>query len=260
MWTKSMIDNQDLRIAIDAAKRAGKILGNNFNKKYRIIRKSVREMVSEIDMQSQQEILRVLNDYNPSYEIITEEKSLSIQNNGKVWIIDPLDGTHNYIAGLPFSGISIGLACDNVFTLGVIYFPMEDELYYAIKGEGAFCNGEQIFVSKNSELSKAIINYDNQFYLSEKSFDYYKILTQKAFTTRIFGVATKDLCLIASGKIDGRIWNSTKIYDIAGGIVILSEAGGKITNFDGSSCDFTSNKVVASNGKVHAGLLEIFDN
>ena len=103
--------NKDLQIAIEAARRAGKILQDNFNTKYRIVRKSVREMVSEIDIQSQQEILKVLKDYNSKYQIISEEKSLSIQNDGKVWIIDPIDGTHNYIAGLPFSGISIALAC-----------------------------------------------------------------------------------------------------------------------------------------------------
>ena len=109
----------------------------------------------------------------------------------------------------------------------------------------------------NEVLSKAIFTFDNQFHLNIKSFDYYKELTEKAFTTRIFGTATNDICLTSEGKVDGRIWVNTKICDIAAGIVILKEAGGRITNFDGSPCTMTSKQVVASNGKVHEELLTI---
>lgn len=253
-----MLDNKDLNIAIHAARTAGKILKENFRKKYHVVRKSPKEMVSEIDLQSQRAIMDTLSMYNHDYSIITEEKRFTEKRGGKTWIIDPIDGTHNYIAGLPFSSVSIALADEGIFYLGVIYFPIEDELYHAVRGQGSFCNGEPISVSKNDSLSKAVVNYDNQFHLSDKSFDYYKVLTEKAFTTRIFGVATKDLCLIASGKIDGRIWLNTKICDIAAGSVILSEAGGAITNSDGSAITMDPNQVVASNRKVHDELLAIF--
>lgn len=253
-----LIDNDELNTALKAARAAGKILKENFGKSYQVIRKSPKEMVTEVDIKSQKVITEILTHKYQSYGIITEEKRLLEIKNGKNWIIDPLDGTHNYIAGLPFSGVSIALTEDNQFYLGVIYFPMEDELYYGLQGGGAFCNEMPISVSDNDDLSKAIINYDNQFYLSERSFECYRILTEKAFTTRIFGTATKDVCLTASGKIDGRIWNNTKICDIAAGIVILTEAGGKITNFDGTSCNMNSFQVIASNGKVHEDLLNIF--
>lgn len=252
-------NNQELITAIEAIITAGKILKKNFNEDYQVIRKSPKEMVSVVDMQSQEIISKILKDKYPDYGIITEEKRLNEVTTSNNWIIDPIDGTHNYIAGLPFSGISIGLMKENEFYLGVIYLPIEDNLFYAVKGKGAYCNGRAIYVSHNQDLSKSIINYDNQFYLAEKAFDYYKLLTQQAFTTRIFGVATRDLCFIASGKIDGRIWNSTKICDIAAGIVILTEAGGKITNFDGSPCNINSKSVVASNGHVHNQLLNIFN-
>ena len=251
-------NNEELKIALHAAKSAGKILSDNFGTDYQIIRKSPKEMVSEIDIKSQNAISKILTDNYPDCGIITEEKKTLEIKEGKNWIIDPVDGTHNYIAGLPFSGLSIGLTEDGIFQVGVIYFPMEDKLYYAVKGQGAFCNDEPISVSKNNDLSKAIINYDNQFHLSTKSFDYYKMLTEKAFTTRIFGVATNDLCLISSGKIDGRIWNNTKIVDIAAGIVILTEAGDKVSNFDGSPCTLNSKQVIASNGLIHDQLLSIF--
>ncbi len=250
-------DNNELKIAIEAAGKAGEILKKNFGQKYRVIRKSPKEMVSVVDMQAQKAILEVLGAHFPGYGIITEEKTSDVDKEGKNWIIDPLDGTHNYIAGLPFSGVSIGLAKGNNFELGVILFPMEDRLYYAVKGKGAYLNHKQINVSQNLELSKTIVTFDNQFHLNEKSFDYYKRLTERAFTTRILGTATNDLCMTAEGKIDGRIWVNTKICDIAAGVVILTEAGGRITNFDGTSCTLESKQVVASNGKIHEELLEI---
>lgn len=252
-----MHDNQELEAAIEAAKKAGEVLKKNFGQKYRIIRKSPKEMVSIVDIQAQEAILNILEPNFPDYGIITEERRSNSGTEGKNWIIDPMDGTHNYIAGLPFSGVSIGLAKDDDFQLGVIFFPMEDRLYYAAKGKGAFLNDVRITASHNRELSKAMVTFDNQFHLNKKSFDYYKKLVGRAFTTRILGTATNDVCMTAEGKIDGRIWVNTKICDIAAGIVILTEAGGRITNFDGTPCTLDSKQVVASNGKIHEELLAV---
>jgi myo-inositol-1(or 4)-monophosphatase len=249
--------NRELSYAIEAIRKAGEVLKVNFRKKYRVIRKSPREMVSIVDMQSQKAILEVLEPQYPGYGIITEERSNTIDPAGWNWIIDPLDGTHNYISGLPFSGISIGLAHGDRFELGVIFFPMEDRLYYAVKGEGAFLNDQPIEVDSSPELSKSIVSYDNQFHLNKHSFDYYKKLTERAFTTRILGTATNDLCMTAEGTIGGRIWVNTKICDIAAGIVIVTEAGGNVTNFDGTQCTLDSKQVVASNGKIHGELLAV---
>jgi myo-inositol-1(or 4)-monophosphatase len=118
-------------------------------------------------------------------------------------------------------------------------------------------NDKRIAASQNRELAKAMVTFDNQFHLNKRSFDYYKKLVERAFTTRILGTATNDVCMTAEGKIDGRIWVNTKICDIAAGIVILTEAGGKITNFDGTPCTLDSKQVVASNGKIHEELLEV---
>jgi len=251
------IENNELEKAIEAAQQAGSILKENFGQTYRVIRKSPKEMVSVVDMQSQKAILDVLEAAFPRYGIITEEKNTEVNTNGKNWIIDPLDGTHNYIAGLPFSGISIGLARGSEFLLGVIYFPMEERLYYAVKGEGAFLNNQPIEVSPITELSKSMVSFDNQFHLNTHSFEYYKKLTERAFTTRILGTATNDLCMTAEGKLGGRIWVNTKICDIAAGIVIVTEAGGKVTNFNGSACTLESKQVVAASGAIHNELLDI---
>lgn len=250
-------NNHELNKAIEAATLAGEVLKQNFGQKYRVIRKSPKEMVSVVDMQSQTAILSILEPEFPGYGIITEERTSDIDKDFKSWVIDPLDGTHNYIAGLPFSGISIGLINGNSFEIGVIYFPMEDRLYYAVKGQGAYLNHQPIEVSPSPELSKAIVSFDNQFHLNPKSFDYFKKLTERAFTTRILGTATNDMSMTAEGKLGGRIWVNTKICDIAAGIVIVTEAGGKVTNFDNTPCTRNSKKVIASNGKIHDELLDI---
>lgn len=250
-------NNKELDTAVEAVKKAGEALRKNFGQQYRIIRKSPKELVSVVDMEAQEAIMAILQEHFPGYGIITEEKNLEIDSAAKNWIIDPLDGTHNYIAGLPFSGISIGLAEGNDFRLGVILFPMEDRLYYAVKGQGSYLNHQPIEVSPNPELAKSIVCFDNQFHLNPKSLEYYKKLTERAFTTRILGTATNDLCMTAEGRLGGRIWVNTKICDIAAGIVIVGEAGGKVTNFDGTACTLQSKQVIASNGKIHNELLAI---
>lgn len=247
----------ELQMAIKAVRKAGVVLKEYSGKDFRILRKSSHELVSEVDLKAQTVILQVLQESGFGYDVVTEEKTNSVQKDGKCWIIDPLDGTHNYIAGLPFSGVSVALAEGQNFLLGAIYFPGEELLFHALKGGGAFRNGQSLVVSENTELAKAVVNYDNQFHLSEKSFDYYRRLAERAFTTRIFGTATMDLCLIASGKIDGRIFLDAKIPDIAAGYVIVTEAGGRLTNFDGTRCDINSRQVVASNGRIHSELLEV---
>jgi myo-inositol-1(or 4)-monophosphatase len=248
----------DLAIAVKAAKKAGHVLKANFGKKHHAIRKAPKEMVSEIDLIAQKVILETLNAGDPRYGLITEEKIDTGIEKKRNWIVDPLDGTHNYMAGLPFSGISIGLAEHDDFLLGVIYFPMENMLYHAVKGEGAFLNGQPIFVSAVTKLADSIVNFDNQFHLSEHSFEHFEALARKAFTMRIFGTATMDSCLVSSGKIEGRIWLNAKICDIAAGIVLVTESGGTITDYEGNACGLNSKQIIASNGKIHDELLKIF--
>ena len=180
-------------------------------------------------------------------------------NTDLFWIIDPVDGTHNYISGLPNFGVSIALATKNEFLLGVIYLPYFDEMYYAVKNHGAFMNDEKIQVSKNDDLEKSMITFDNQFYLDKKSFEVYKKIVDGCFTTRILGSAVYDFCLIASGKVDARVWNNTKIFDFAAGLTIVNEAGGKVTDFSGNKITLTSHDILASNSFVHKELLTLIN-
>jgi len=246
---------KELDIAKSVAKRMGKIQLKNFRKNLKVIRKSPKDFVSNVDLECQNLAYELLKK-EFEYEILSEEKR--IQDDIKTdlfWIIDPVDGTHNYISGLPNFGVSIALATKNEFLLGVIYLPYFDEMYYAVKNHGAFMNNEKIQVSKNNDLEKSMITFDNQFYLNKKSFDIYKKIVDSCFTTRILGSAVYDFCLIASGKVDARVWNNTKIFDFAAGLTIVNEAGGQVTDFSGNEINLNSHDILASNSFVHQELL-----
>lgn len=248
---------KELDIAKKAARAAGKIQLGLFSNKNHVIRKSAKELVSRVDIESQGAIESILKDEFPDYHSYSEEKRVQedYSVDSPFWIIDPLDGTHNYIAGVPFYGISIALADIRDFYAGVIYLPAFDSLFWAVKNCGAYCNDEKIRVSQNNELSKSMITYDNHFYLTPDTFTNYKKLVERAFTTRIIGSAAYDLCLVASGRIDARIWNNTKLCDVAAGITIVSEAGGCITDFVGAPLSLSVKDVIVSNGGVHDEII-----
>ena len=250
---------KELSMAKLVAKEMGNIQLKHFRKDLKVIRKSPKDFVSNVDLECQNVSYEILKK-EFDYEIISEEKRIQDDITSELfWIIDPVDGTHNYISGLTNFGVSIALASKNEFLLGVIYLPYFDELYHGIKNQGAFMNDKQISVSKNDDLEKSMITYDNQFHLNANSLDVYKRVVDSCFTTRILGSAVYDFCLIASGKIDARIWNNTKIFDFAAGLTIVKEAGGNITEFNGSEVGLDSHSILASNSFVHKKLLSIIN-
>ena len=247
----------ELKVAKKVAIELGKIQMNSFRKKLRIIRKTQKDFVSNIDMECQERAFKILNsEFN--YDILSEEKRDNHKSKSDFyWVLDPIDGTHNYISGLPFFGSSIGLMHKKKFVLGVVFLPYFNELYHAKKGSGAYLNNEKINVSSNVTLEKSMVMYDNQFHLDSNSFDFYKNLVNNTFTTRISGSAVYDSCLVASGRIDARIFNNTKSFDIAASVAIISEAGGNVTDFDGDKIDIDAKKVIISNGLVHDQILNL---
>lgn len=248
----------ELESAIAAAKKAGNLLSKHFGKKTHTIRKNKNEFVTKIDIESQSIIIEYLGKDFPIYKVLTEETRFQKEINTLTWVIDPLDGTHNYISGIDNVGVSIALVSQQAFHMGVIYLPIKDLMLYAIEGQGAYCNDVKITVNNNVDITKSMIAYDNQFYLNRNIFKNFERLINTAFTTRIFGVATYDIALIAMGKIDARIWNCTKLVDIAAGNVIIREAGGKMTDFKNKPLSLNVKDVIASNGLVHDDLIKLF--
>tara|TARA_B100001750_G_C15421079_1_gene552969 strand:- start:358 stop:1128 length:771 start_codon:yes stop_codon:yes gene_type:complete len=238
---------------------AGVIIETEKKREYKIIRKSRKELVTEIDLIVQNYLTKALgaiNDCGIHYE---EDKS----QGGKIllkecFIIDPVDATHNLVAGLPFYNLSIGYVKNGVLMFGIIYFPYSKDIYKAYKGEGAYKNLDQISVSKNSFLEKGIIAYDNQFYLDPSIMINYQKLVESVFTTRILGSANRDACFVAEGVLDARVLNATKVHDIVTGSIIVSEAGGLVTDFNAQPINLANiDKVVMSNGGIHQELLEL---
>tara|TARA_Y100001001_G_C7942625_1_gene286169 strand:+ start:77 stop:847 length:771 start_codon:yes stop_codon:yes gene_type:complete len=239
--------------------QAGTIIESEKKRKYKIIRKSRKELVTEIDLIVQNylsEALRAINDCDIFYE---ENKSQGSNILSKeCFVIDPIDATHNLVAGLPFYNLSIGYVYNNEIVFGIIYFPYSEDIYHAYKGHGAYKNINQISVSSNLDLEKSIVAYDNQFYLDKSMMKNYQKLVESVFTTRIFGSANRDACFIAEGVLDARVWNATKVYDIAAGSVIVDEAGGQVTDFNAQDISLNDiNKVVMSNGGIHEGLIKL---
>ncbi|MFH1326798.1 MAG: inositol monophosphatase family protein [archaeon] len=250
---------KELEVAINAAKEAGKKILKYFKSRQGIVRKSINELVGMADIESQSTIINILNKEFPSYEVFGEERTQTEISEKPTWVVDPVDGTHNFISGIPHFGISIGLIENFDFKLGVIYLPYEDKIFTAMKGKGAFCNNGPLKVSSNPSLANAVVCYDNQFYLDESVLKNYELLIKNTFTTRILGSAVRDFCFIAEGVTDARICNNTKLVDIAAGTVILTEAGGRVSDFNGNSITINSKQIIASNSHIHNSILELIN-
>ncbi len=243
----------ELALATEAARTIGRHQLSCFQGDFRVLRKDAREFVSSVDLKCHELALQLLSTAAP---VVSEEVRGNFElDEDRYWVVDPLDGSHNYISGLPHFGVSIALVDAGQIVLGVIGLPFFNELFYAVKGEGAFLDGARIQVSDNRALSKAMVTYDNQFHLQAQSLARYRRLINCAFTTRVLGSAIYDLSLLSRGHVDARVFNHTKVYDFAAGVVLVREAGGRVTDFSGAEVGVTNRQIVASNGGIHSELL-----
>lgn len=246
-----------IEVAIKAAKEAGKILIENFRREKKVHWKEAKELVTNIDIESEKLVIQMTKDNFPQHKVLSEELGRMPGREDYVWIIDPLDGTHNYIYGQPAFGLSIALAHQDEIILGVINLPFYGELFYAEKGKGAYLNGKPIHPSDIDKLSEAYILYDPQLHKRKDMFDNLVKLYPKCFTLRIIGCAVYDACSVASGRAEARIWHKTKTVDVAAGTLLVQEAGGKATDFNGNPFTLGSTEVIVSNGKIHGQLVDV---
>jgi len=252
------IDNLYLKLQ-KIIKNAGELVEKLKREKYRVIRKSSKELVTEIDMAVQKYLEASIKDIT-KIPIFFEEDNIINHTElpSECFIIDPIDATHNFIAGLPFYNISVGYVKDNKVEFGLIYFPYSKNIYHAFKGKGAYRNDKKIHVSSNDSIEKSIVAYDNQFHLEKDAMNNYQKVVSKVFTTRILGSANCDACFVAEGVLDARIWNATKMFDIVAGSIIVKEAGGLVSDFNSKSIDlFHVKEVIMSSSSIHASVLDI---
>ncbi len=248
------------RIAIKACRETGKMSINNFGKAIKIRKKGDRDLVTDIDKKAEEIIIKLIKKNFPKDDILSEESRYSPSGAKFKWIIDPVDGTHNYIHNIEIFGTSIGLEFEGKIVVGVIYMPWTNELYVAQKGKGAYCNGKRISVSKR-KLKEATIVYDSSIrYNKKQMLKGLNALVDKIFNVRMFGSSARSLTYLAEGKVDAEIEFNDKVWDFAAGLLLVEEAGGKATDFEGKPWNTNVKGYITSNGVVHRSFLNTIKN
>ena len=229
-----------LNIMIKASEKASKILIRDFGEveKLQVSNKGPSDFVTNADLKTEKIIIEELKKAKPHYSILSEEKGAEKNKDSKTWIIDPIDGTINFLHGIPHFAISIALKDDKEIIAGLIYDPIKDEMFYAEKNKGAFFNNQRIRVSKKNNISECLFVTGGKI---EANYD---------FSFRKSGSAALDLAYVAAGRYDGYFQNKLNIWDIAAGIVILKEAGGLINEINISNTKDIS--IIASNSNINA--------
>ncbi len=252
--------NRYLHIAIRAAKEAGKIQMDHFGQHQSVTYKGAFDPVTEVDRVCDQTIQRLIGHAFPEHEILTEESPFAEKGSPWRWIVDPLDGTTNYSRGFPFFSVSIGLEKEGEMILGVVYIPLLDELFISQKGEGAFLNGKRISVSQTDQLGRSFMAtgfpYDVQAHPDEY-LRYFRQFLRQTLAIRRPGSAAIDLCYVAAGRFDGFWELKLAPWDMAAGVLLITEAGGRVTDSEGGPFDIYSRGfLVASNGRIHDQMLQ----
>lgn len=241
-----------LKVAMELARQAGTIIKDNFGKNHAVELKVDASPVTEIDKKINQLVARTLKDQFPGDGLLGEEESYGSGDEMYQWICDPLDGTKPFILGLPCSVFMLGLSKNGKMLLSVVYDPYADKMYHAIRGEGAFCNGEPISVSdKNIKDGYALVGADSFVFAPE-------LKKQSLGVEPVPGTGYKCL-MIATGRGLGMINDSADFHDIGPGSLIVEEAGGRVTGFRGETLRFDEeiDNVIMSNGVVHDQFIDI---
>lgn len=221
--------------------------------------KEFNNLVSYVDKGAEEQLVEGLRQILPQAGFITEEGTASHSDEEYTWIIDPLDGTTNFTHGLPAYAISIALAKGHDLLVGVVYEVNRQECFSAWKNGGAYCNGKPIRVSKATTLTKSLLATGFPYYMFDKLDAYLNILKnfiQKTHGIRRIGSAAVDLCYVACGRFEGYYEFNLNAYDIAGGAIIVKEAGGQVSDFKGGNNFFYGEEIVASNGQIHQEMID----
>jgi len=245
-----------------AALNAGAIIRGLYGRPHQIRHKGVIDLVTEADLASEGAILDYLGREFPEVASMAEESSsaYSPTMTGESWVIDPLDGTTNFAHGFPFFGVSIGYVVDGAPVAGVIYCPMQDELFCGCRGKGAWLNGNRLAVTPEADLQRSLVGtgfpYDVHGTLTQVITTLQRVLPRVQDVRRA-GAAALDLAYVACGRLDGFWEMNLKPWDTAAGAVLVEEAGGRLSDFSGAPFSPFRAEAVASNGLIHQELLAL---
>ncbi len=247
------------------AREAGALLMDFFHQRVKIEYKGDADLVTVADRKSETLILERIRKQFPTHDVMGEEGSRIESGSDYKWFVDPLDGTTNFAHGFPVFCISLAVQYRGRGAVGVIYDPTRDEMFAAEQGKGAFLNGEPIHVSATSQLAECLVGtgFPSQKRHKSPNIYFYHQLTLRTHGVRRAGSAALDLCNVACGRFDGFWEFNLNPWDTAAGVLIVEEAGGRVTNFSGGPFQLDSRETLASNGLVHDALVhefqEIFD-
>jgi len=248
--------------AVLAAKVAGKFAFEHIDKVKEISYKGgANNLVTDIDKKCEKMILDRIIAKFPSHSILAEETGDHSPGNAVKWVVDPLDGTTNFAHGFPVFCCSIGVLLEGEARVGVVYDPTRDELFTAVKGEGASMNGRKISVSETSVLAESLVATGFAYDIEGKvaNIDYFKRALHEVQAVRRAGSAAIDLCYAACGRFDGFWEFGLAPWDTAAAHLIVQEAGGVVTARDRGEYDIFKKEIVATNGKVHTEMLALFE-
>ena len=239
----------NLNIMIKASEKASKILIRDFGEieKLQVSKKGPADFVTNSDLKAEKIIIEELKKAKPNYSIISEENGLEINKDKKnTWIIDPIDGTVNFLHGVPHFAISIALKSNNEIISGLIFDPVKNEMFYAEKDKGSFFNNHRVRVSKKNDLNNCLFVTGG------------KVTNEPELPYRKSGCAALDMAYVACGRYDGYFQNDLNLWDIAAGIILVKEAGGLLNEIDLSA--HKKIKIIASSTDIRSKLLEKLSN
>jgi myo-inositol-1(or 4)-monophosphatase len=249
---------------LNAAKAGAAEILRFYNQEFKISNKEgINNLVTEADYAAEKAIINVIKSTYPDHQVLSEEAGELKKESEYKWIIDPIDGTINFAHGIPLNCVSIAVEHRGEITMAAVYNPHLDELFFAEKGKGATLNDQSITVSSQSQTIKACLvtgfpyTYIN---LANGPLEIFERFIRKGVPVRRLGSAAIDLCWVACGRFDGFYEHKLEAWDSAAGYLIVEEAGGKVTDFDGNKFSPYQHRVLATNGKIHDEMLEIINN
>jgi myo-inositol-1(or 4)-monophosphatase len=248
-----------LNFAIETAREAGQILLEKFGRKIEVSLKGDINLVTEADLASEKHIVERIKSHFPKHAILAEESGASEQKNEYKWIIDPLDGTTNYAHGYPCWCVTLALEKNGEIVLGVTFDPTRNELFAAEKGQGATLNGRKIRVSETEKLQDALL-VTGFPYDAKKRQDFARHFTEfthKARGIRRDGSAAIDMAYVACGRFDGFWEEGLNAWDVAAGLLLIEEAGGRVSYYDDSKFSVYAPPICSDNGLIHREMLEV---
>ena len=251
-----------LNVAVKAARRAATIINRaSLNlERLQIDRKQHNDFVTEVDKAAEEAIIETLSEAYPNHGFLAEESGELLNNSDHIWIIDPLDGTTNFIHGFPQYAISIALSVNGVLQQAVIYDPNRDELFSASKGAGAYVDRRRLRVASQIKLENALIGTGFPYRQDQDVDQYLKIfaeMTRQCAGLRRPGAASLDLAYVAAGRYDGFFESELKPWDMAAGALIITEAGGLVGNYRGEEGFLESGEIMAGNPRIFAQMAQV---